>query len=378
MEVEKIITEVPVNSLKPDPKQPRKTFPEDVVENIAMTIKAQGTINPIEVDENNVIITGEIRWRGAKKAGSKTVPVKRILKITTEERLERQVIENLHHKLLEPNERENAIYALYRSKRYGPPSRANKGTITRLAEAIGYAQTTVSRIIEAKEARERLSVPDNVSTTMLGETASLDDYTRKRVLKKVQRGEIKQAGSQTQVREAVQIVKKAPKPIKEKFLKGEIPQEKAKKIVEVYEKAPEPLKRAIAKEEVESERAEKAVKLYEELKEEGVEIEPSRISLHVEELKKESRVAKAEKKIQKETAREVLTGKKEAFDTMMLDRGRTFVREVKDVAWKVKGWGVPTMMRVGAKSWKDAHPYFKQIRDHMGFLLRAEPTGKDD
>jgi len=339
-----------------------------------MTIKTQGTINPIEVDENNIIITGEMRWRASKKAGVEMIPVKRIVNLNPDERFERQVIENLHHKLLEPEERENAIYKLYKSGRYGEVSRANKGTISRLAKAIGYSQGTVSKIIEAKEARDRLFVPNNVSTTMLSETASLDDETRVKILEKVGRGEIKQRPSETQIREAVRIAKNAPEPIKKRFLRGEISQEKAKKIVHAYEKAPEPLREALVKEEVEPERAEKAVKLYEKLKDEGTELEPSRINLHVEQLKKEERVAKAQEKIIEETSKEVLTGKKEAFDTLMLEGGKVFVREVKDVAWKVKGWGIPKMMTVGAKNWKDAQVYFKQIREHMDLLLRAEPT----
>jgi ParB/RepB/Spo0J family partition protein len=376
MQVAKVIEEVPVDSLRPDPNQPRKTFPQDIIENLAMTVKTQGTINPIEVDANNVIITGEVRWRAAKKAGLKTIPVKRISNITRDEKLERQIVENLHHSSLEPKEREEAIYGLYKSGRYGQPAKTNKETIRRLASAVGYTPGTINIIIEAKEARDRLSVPDEVPTTMLGETASLDDETRVSLLKKIQKGEIKQTNSQTQLREAVRIVRKAPEPVKKKFLKGEIQQDEAQRIVEVYEKAPEPLKRAMAKEEVEPEKAEKAVNMYENLQKKGVSIEPSRISLHVEELKKETRADRAQAKILEEKAEEVLTGKTEAFDTMILSRGHTFVREVKDVAWKVKGWGIPTMIRVGPKSWKEAQVYFKQIRDQMDFLLRAEPIEK--
>lgn len=376
MNIAKVIEEVPVDSLKPDPNQPRKTFPPDVIENLAMTIKTQGTINPIEVDANNVIITGEVRWRAAKKAGLKTIPVKRISNITGDEKLERQIVENLHHSSLEPKEREEAIYGLYKSGRYGQPTKADKETIRRLANAVGYRPSTISIIIEAKEARERLSVPDDVPTTMLGETASLDDETRVSLLRKIQKGEIKQTNSQTQLREAVRIVRKGPEWVRRKFLGGEIPQEEAQRIVEVYEKAPEPLKRAMAKEEVEPQRAEKAVNLYENLRKKGIDVEPSRINLHVEELKKETRADRAQAKILEEKAKEVLTGNMEAFDTMMLSRGHTFVREVKDVAWKVKGWGIPTMIRVGPKNWKEAQVYFKQIRDQMDFLLRAEPIEK--
>lgn len=56
----------------------------------------EGVINPIEVDENYVIVTGEMRWRAAKLAGLKTIPAK-IIKINAEGRFLRQVIENVHH-----------------------------------------------------------------------------------------------------------------------------------------------------------------------------------------------------------------------------------------------------------------------------------------
>lgn len=371
MEVENTIVEVPVNSLKPDPKQPRKTFPEEEIENIAKTIKAQGTINAIEVDENKVIITGEIRWKGAKKAGVKTVPIRRIRNITPEERLERQLIENLHHTKLGSVDRENAIYKLWKTERYK--------SHRELANVLGYHYATIDAIIEAKEFRDRVGgLPATTPTSLISETQELDDQTRVKILEKVRSGEIKRPAPQTEIRRAVKVVKKAPKRVRKRFLEGDLELEQATKLTEILEKAPKPLKEAIEKEEVEPERAETAVKLYEKLKEEGVEIEPSRVSLHVEELKKEARVEKAQEKIQEETAREVLTGRKEAFDTMMLSRGRTFVREVKDVAWKIKGWGIQTMMQVGAKSWKEAHPYFKQIRDHVDFLLRAEPTEKSN
>jgi ParB/RepB/Spo0J family partition protein len=366
MEIENKIVEVPVDSLKPDPKQPRKTFPEEEITGIAQTIKVQGTINPIEVDENNIIITGEIRWRAAKKAGVKTVPIRRILKITPEERLERQLIENLHHTLLTSVERENAIYALWKTGRYK--------TYQELANTLGYSEKAIADYIDAKEFRDRKKVSAVVSTRVITDTKPLPERDREAVIRKVEKGDVKPE----QVREIVQTVKKAPKPIKEKFFSGEISVDRAKKVVHVYERAPKPLKEALVKEEVEPERAEEALKLYEELERSGAELDETRIAQHVEQLKKEVRMEKAQAKIQRETSKEVLTGRKEAFDAMIMERGRMFVREVKDVAWKVKGWGVPTMMRVGARHWKEAQKYFKEIRDHMDFLLRTSPTEEAD
>lgn len=63
---------------------------------MAVSIKNKGVINPVEIDENNMIITGEMRWRASKVAGLKTVPCK-VLKIDDKERFLRQMHENIHH-----------------------------------------------------------------------------------------------------------------------------------------------------------------------------------------------------------------------------------------------------------------------------------------
>ena len=90
------IKEISVTKIRRDPHQPRTSFDENEIEDIAQSIKTVGVINPIEVDTEYVIITGERRWRAAKEAGLKTIPVK-ILKISKEDRYMRQVIENTHH-----------------------------------------------------------------------------------------------------------------------------------------------------------------------------------------------------------------------------------------------------------------------------------------
>jgi len=89
------IEEISVDLIKPDPDQPRSKVNESKVEEMALSLKNTkvGIINPIEVDEDNVIVTGETRWRAAKLAGLKTIPCKRI---KPEDRFLRQVIENIH------------------------------------------------------------------------------------------------------------------------------------------------------------------------------------------------------------------------------------------------------------------------------------------
>jgi len=85
-----------ISEIKPDPKQPRQHITEKMVNEMAVSIKNEGVINPIEIDKDSIIITGELRWRASEKAGLKTIPCK-ILEIADNDRFIRQMQENIHH-----------------------------------------------------------------------------------------------------------------------------------------------------------------------------------------------------------------------------------------------------------------------------------------
>jgi len=67
---------IEVSKIKPDPNQPRKTFDEDKLKYLAESILSNGLLKPIEIDENNIIIDGERRWRASKIAELKEVRIK--------------------------------------------------------------------------------------------------------------------------------------------------------------------------------------------------------------------------------------------------------------------------------------------------------------
>lgn len=90
------LTEIPVQKIRRDPAQPRSAFDDEEIEEMAKSMKTTGLINPIEVDASGMIITGERRWRAAKKAGLPTIPCK-VLELNPDDRFMRQVIENIHH-----------------------------------------------------------------------------------------------------------------------------------------------------------------------------------------------------------------------------------------------------------------------------------------
>jgi ParB family chromosome partitioning protein len=105
----------PLSRLRPDPKQPRKYFADDHIEQLAESIKQTGLIKPIEIDPKGIIITGEFRWRAARKAGLKEIPC-RVLTLTSEKRSERQLHENIHHYPMSPIETAKAIRSLHGAK----------------------------------------------------------------------------------------------------------------------------------------------------------------------------------------------------------------------------------------------------------------------
>ncbi len=72
--------ELPVDRIIPNPQQPRTSFDEEALEELADSIRTLGVIQPITVaaadaDGKHLIISGERRWRAARKAGLKTLPV---------------------------------------------------------------------------------------------------------------------------------------------------------------------------------------------------------------------------------------------------------------------------------------------------------------
>ena len=95
-----------INDIEPNREQPRKVFNEDALEELSESIKEHGIIQPLLVQREKdyyKIIAGERRWRAAKKAGLKEVPV--IIKDYTEQQIvEISLIENIQREDLNPIE----------------------------------------------------------------------------------------------------------------------------------------------------------------------------------------------------------------------------------------------------------------------------------
>jgi ParB family transcriptional regulator, chromosome partitioning protein len=107
---------VPIESIQPNPMQPRSIFQFDRLEELAASIRANGIIQPLVVRRHQdayQIIAGERRWRAAKIAGFSDVPVI-VQDVADSQLLELALIENIQREDLNPIETAHAYDRLHR------------------------------------------------------------------------------------------------------------------------------------------------------------------------------------------------------------------------------------------------------------------------
>lgn len=108
------VVEFDINSLQPNPLQPRGNITPDSLSDLVSSIKQHGVLEPLVVAKTPAgyqIIAGERRWRASKIAGLKTVPA--IIKETSPRgMLEMAIIENLQREDLNPIDRAQAFLRL--------------------------------------------------------------------------------------------------------------------------------------------------------------------------------------------------------------------------------------------------------------------------
>ncbi len=140
---------VKLSRLEPDRNQPRKTFSEDELNELADSIKSHGIFQPLLVqkrDRGYEIVAGERRWRAAKIAGLKEVPVI-VREFSEQEKVEIQLLENLQREKLNPIE-EAAAYKRLLTE-FGMKQ-------DELAESIGKNRTTITNTMRLLNLDQRV------------------------------------------------------------------------------------------------------------------------------------------------------------------------------------------------------------------------------
>lgn len=166
------MSELSVTSIEPNRKQPRKQFDKEKIDALAESIREVGLIQPIVVKSADngmyTIIAGERRWRAAKKAGLKKVPV--IIKEYSEiEIAEIALIENLQREDLNPIEEAAGYRALIEefsltqdevSKKMGKSRSAIANSLRLLTLGENISKLLIDGLLSAGHARALLSLED--------------------------------------------------------------------------------------------------------------------------------------------------------------------------------------------------------------------------
>jgi len=105
----------PIENLRPNPRNPRRSFTDSELDELSVSIRERGIIQPIVVralqDDNFEIIAGERRWRAAQRAGLHDVPIA-VVEANDAQSLEFAIIENVQRTDLNPIEEASGYLAL--------------------------------------------------------------------------------------------------------------------------------------------------------------------------------------------------------------------------------------------------------------------------
>ena len=139
--------EIDLERIAPDPDQPRQTFDEEALDELAASIRKEGVLQPIAVryDESSdqyIILHGERRWRASRIAGLTSVPAV-VRDIPEERRLVHQLMENVVREDLNAVDRAAALRMLKRQMDDAPWER--------VAEAVGIRRSRLFQLLSTEK-----------------------------------------------------------------------------------------------------------------------------------------------------------------------------------------------------------------------------------
>ena len=167
-----------INQVEPNREQPRKHFEEDALLELADSIKQYGVLQPLLVrkrKDDYEIIAGERRWRAAKRAGVKEVPV--IIKEYTEQQaVEIALIENIQRENLNPIEEAMAFKKLLTEFNLKQDE---------VAERVSKSRTAVTnsmRLLKLGEKVQQMIIDDMITTGHARALLAIDDEEQQYLL----------------------------------------------------------------------------------------------------------------------------------------------------------------------------------------------------
>ncbi len=159
---ESIVRLVPIDALIPNPEQPRKTFSQESLDELAESIRRHGLLQPLLVHEfksgKYSIIAGERRYRAAQIAGIEQLPVIVRANAPDDQRLELSLVENIQRENLDPIEEALA---------YARLMEISGATQERVAEMVGKSRVAVANTMRLLKLPEsiRAAIQQGVITS---------------------------------------------------------------------------------------------------------------------------------------------------------------------------------------------------------------------
>ena len=220
---------VKLSKVEPNREQPRKNFDEDSLQELAESLKQFGMLQPILVQNRGdyyEIIAGERRWRAAKIAGLKEVPVI-VRELTDQEIVEISLIENIQREDLNPIEEAQAYKRLLTEFHLKQDE---------VAERVSKSRTAVTnsmRLLKLCDEVQKMVVDDMISTGHARALISIEDPEEQYLIAQ------KIFDEKLSVREVEKLVKDLHKPPKP-------PKEENKTLQAIYQEISERLKQSLS------------------------------------------------------------------------------------------------------------------------------------
>jgi ParB family chromosome partitioning protein len=209
LEDQKRAQDLPLEVIRPNPFQPRKTFDPAALEELADSIRRHGILQPIVVrpvsdgEAQYEIVAGERRWRASRIAGLSVVPAV-VRELRDEQMLELALVENVQRKDLDAIERATGYQQMIRALKITQEQVAEKvglqrATVAnhlRLLELPPAAQEAVRRdLISMGHARALLGISDPTGVLALVERIAREDLSVREVERIVRESGRKKAGT---------------------------------------------------------------------------------------------------------------------------------------------------------------------------------------
>ncbi len=200
------IHDIELDKIVPNEYQPRKTFQNEGLKELAASIKEHGVIQPVivhRIGSNYGLIAGERRWRASRLAGLKTIPAL-VKEATKRELIEQALIENIQREDLNPLEAAEAYKRLQDEF---------KLTQEDLAKRVGKERSTVTNFLRILGLPKELKQGLAIGALSMGHAKALLSLERMRDQLQAAAAIVKKGLS---VREAEALANRLKKPAKEK------------------------------------------------------------------------------------------------------------------------------------------------------------------